>query len=124
MRTLLRAALPIVVFFAGICAAQEVKITLDRPIRHIAGVVQNEKGEPVPNIDVEVFGGQSLIGATKTDSHGKFSADKFEPGEYEVWFTYKPHPVFHDMEYKLKIDPKGSKEPWVVVLRPLSAPSE
>lgn len=104
---------------ALICAAQEVHVTLDHPIRHIAGVVQNEKGDPVPNIDVEVFGGRNLIGATKTDSHGKFSTDRFEPGDYEVWFTYKPHPVFHDVIYKLKIDPKGSKEPLIVKLQPL-----
>ena len=96
------------------CAAQ-VKVTLDHSIRKIAGVVQRENGDPLPNIDVEVFGGQSLVGNTKSDSHGKFSVP-LPSGEYEVWFTYKPHPVFKDVIYKVMLSGKGSKEPWIVKL--------
>ena len=94
------------------CSAQ-MKLTLDHPIRKIAGVVQRESGETLPNIDVEVFGGRSLIDATKSDSHGKFSVS-VPNGEYEVWFTYKPHPVFKDVQYKVVVNGKGSKETWVV----------
>ena len=111
-------------FLSVVCVAQQ-PVPLDHSIRHISGVVQRENGETIPNIDVEVFGGRNLEAAAKTDSKGKFKTDSVEPGEYEVWFTYKPHPVFHDAEFKVKIDPKGSKEPWIVVLKPLSAsPSE
>lgn len=99
-------------------APSQTKLTLDHPIRKIAGVVQRENGEPLPNIDVEVFGGQSLVGNTKSDSHGKFSVP-LPNGEYEVWFTYKPHPVFKDVIYKVVLSGKGSKEVWVVKLPPL-----
>jgi hypothetical protein len=94
----------------------QMQVTLDHPVRRIEGVVQNEKGEPLPNIDVEVFGGRSLIGTAKSDSHGKFKTDSFEPGEYEVWFTYKPHPVFKDVIYKIRVNAKGSKEPIVITM--------
>lgn len=124
MRPFRQAATFCVIFLSVVCLAQK-PVPLDHPIRHISGVVQRENGEPLPNIDVEVFGGRSLVAAVKTDSKGKFKTDNLESGEYEVWFTYKPHPVFHDAEFKVLIDPKGSKEPWVVVLKPLSAaPSE
>jgi hypothetical protein len=104
---------------AALCVAQE-QVALDHPVRRIAGVVQKANGDPVPNIDVEVFGGRSMVANTKTDSHGKFATDRLEGGEYEVWFTYKPHPVFKDVVYKVTIDAKGSKEPMVVKLAPLS----
>jgi len=103
------------IFAAAFCAAQET-VKLDHPVRHIAGVVQNDKGEPVPNIDVEVYGGRSIVAVAKSDSHGKFKTDSLEAGDYEVWFTYKPHPVFKDVIYKVTIDSKGSKEPMVVKL--------
>ena len=110
----------ILTFLLTCCAVAgaQVKATLDHPIRKIAGVVQRENGEPLPNIDVEVFGGQSLVGNTKTDSHGKFSVP-LQNGEYEVWFTYKPHPVFKDLIYRVVVSGKGSKEAWVVKLPPL-----
>jgi hypothetical protein len=95
-----------------------VKETLDHPIKKISGVVQRENGEPLPNIDVEVFGGESLIDATKSNGHGKFSVS-VPNGEYEVWFTYKPHPVFKDLQYKVVVSGKGSKEQWVVKMPPL-----
>lgn len=105
-----------ITFLAGmLCSAQE-NVKLDHAVRHISGVVQRESGEPVPNIDVEVYGGRSIIAVAKTDSHGKFKTDSVEPGEYEVWFTYKPHPAFKDVIYKLTVDPKGSKEPIIVKL--------
>ena len=118
MRMLLAIAFMFAISAAIPCAAQ-VQVKLDHPIRHIAGVVQKPNGDPAPNIDVEVFGGRSLIANSKTDSHGKFSTDGMEPGEYEVWFTYKPHPVFKDVIYKIIINPKGAKEPIVVKLQPL-----
>jgi hypothetical protein len=118
MKLIHRFALTFAFFAAVSCFAQE-QIKLDHPVRRIAGVVERENGEGVPNIDVEVFGGRSLIATAKTDGKGKFSTDHVEPGEYEVWFTYKPHPVFKDVIYKLTIDPKGSKEPIVVKLHPL-----
>jgi hypothetical protein len=118
MRSLLVIALFVAAYAAVPCAAQ-VQVKIDHPIRHIAGLVQKPNGDPAPNIDVEVFGGRSLIANAKTDSHGKFSTDGVEPGEYEVWFTYKPHPVFKDVIYKLTINSKGSKEPIVVKLQPL-----
>lgn len=108
-----------IAFSAALCVAQE-QVKLDHPIKRIQGVVQRENGEPEPNIDVEVFGGRSLVANTKTDSHGKFAADRLEPGEYEVWFTYKPHPVFKDVVYRVTIDAKGSREAMVVKLEPLS----
>jgi hypothetical protein len=117
MRTLTHFA--VVILLAALCAAQE-QVTLDHPVRRIAGVVQKANSEPVPNIDIEIFGGRSMVANTKTDSHGKFSADRLEAGEYEVWFTYKPHPVFKDVVYKVTIDAKGSKEAIVVKLAPLS----
>lgn len=102
------------------CAAQEpVQVTLDHSVRRIAGVVRKEDGATVPNIDVEVFGGGSIVSATKTDSHGKFSADSLEPGDYEVWFTYKSRQVFYDAVYKVTVAAKGSKEPIVVKLKSL-----
>lgn len=118
MRLIYRIALALVLFAAIGCFAQE-QLKLDHPVRRIAGVVQRENGEGVPNIDVEVFGGRSLIATAKTDSKGKFSTDHMEPGDYEVWFTYKPHPVFKDVIYKITVDPKGSKEPIVVKLQQL-----
>lgn len=108
-----------VMFSAALCAAQD-QVKLDHPVRRIAGVVQKANGDPVPNIDIEVFGGRSMVANTKTDSHGKFAADRLEAGEYEVWFTYKPHPVFKDVIYQVTIAAKGSKEPIVVKLVPLS----
>ena len=107
----------IVVFllFLAVSAFPQRQVTLDHPTRHIAGVVQKENGEPLPNIDVEVFGGRSMIANTKTDSHGKFSLS-VEDGTYEVWFTYKPHPVFKDVIYKWTVKSKGSKGPVMVTL--------
>ena len=105
-------------FFAVATFAQQ-PVKLDHSLKRIQGVVQRENGEPIPNIDVEVYGGRSLVAVAKTDSKGKFKADSLEPGEYEVWFLYKPRPVFHDAEYKVTVDAKGSKEAWVVVLKPL-----
>jgi hypothetical protein len=120
MRTLFRATIAGAMLTVSFGWAQQ-PVKLDHSIRRITGVVQNARGETVPNIDVEVFGGQNLIAAARTDSHGKFQTDQLESGEYEVWFTYKPHPVFHDAEYKVTVDPKGSKDPWIVKLQPLSA---
>jgi Carboxypeptidase regulatory-like domain len=95
-------------------------VRLDHPIRHVQGVVQRESGEAIPNIDVEVYGGRSLVAVAKTDSKGKFKTDSLEPGEYEVWFLYKSRPVFHDAQFKVTVDAKkGSKDPWIVVLKPL-----
>jgi Carboxypeptidase regulatory-like domain len=128
MRFLFRAAVAIAIF-ATFTLAQEDAITskIDHPIRHVSGVVQKAGGEGVPNIDVEVFTavGHSIVASTKTDGHGKFSTEKVDPGEYEVWFTYKPHPVFKDVMYKVTVDPKGSKEPLVVKLQslPSAAPT-
>jgi hypothetical protein len=113
MRLLIRVAILPAIFAALFCAAQE-QVKLDHPVKHIAGVVQRVDGEPLPNIDVEVFAGRVIVAATKTNSHGKFSTDSLEAGDYEVWFTYKPHPVFKDVIYKLTVSPKGSKEPIVV----------
>jgi hypothetical protein len=116
MKRLLSASL-FVMSCCAIAFAQE-KLVLDHPIKKIAGVVQRESGETLPNIDVEVFGGQSLIDATKSNSHGKFSIS-VPNGEYEVWFTYKPHPVFKDVQYKVVVSGKGAKETWVVKMPPL-----
>ncbi len=99
-------------------------VTLGHPIRHIQGVVQRENGEPIPNIDVEVYGGRSLIAVGKTDSKGKFKTDSVEPGEYEVWFLYKSRPVFEDAQYKVVVDPKASKDPWIVVLKSRGSSSD
>lgn len=117
MRTFLGIALAWAAWASGAQAQEQIR--LDHPVRRITGVVQKANGETVPNIDIEVFAGQSLIAATKTNSHGKFAAEAVEPGAYEVWFTYKPHPVFKDLILKVTVDPKGSKEPIVVKLSPL-----
>ena len=113
MRAIRQFAIVAFALATAFCAAQE-QIKLDHPVKHIAGVVQNADGEPLPNIDVEVFAGRVIVAATKTNSRGKFSTDSLEAGDYEVWFTYKPHPVFKDVIYKLTVSPKGSKEPIVV----------
>ncbi|ABF39057.1 hypothetical protein Acid345_0052 [Candidatus Koribacter versatilis Ellin345] len=105
--------------FATLIAFAQQPVKIDHSLKRIQGVVQRENGEPIPNIDVEVYGGRSLVAATKTDSKGKFKADSLEPGEYEVWFLYKPRPVFHDAEYNVTVDAKGPKDAWVVVLKPL-----
>ena len=94
-------------------------VRLDHPIHRIQGVVQRENGEPLPNIDVEVYGGKSLVAVARTDSKGKFKTDSVPPGEYEVEFSYKSRPVFQDAIFQVTVDPKGSKEPWVVVLKKL-----
>ncbi|HEY3928539.1 MAG TPA: carboxypeptidase-like regulatory domain-containing protein [Candidatus Koribacter sp.] len=118
----MRIACSITVFllaFAATLFAQK-PITLDHPVKKIAGVVQRESGEPLPNIDVEVYGGRSLVSATKTDSHGKFSVSDIPPGDYDVLFSYKPHPVFNDVTLRLTLDRKGSKEPLIVKMPELS----
>ncbi len=107
------------VLFSTLLAWAQQPVKLDHSLRRIQGVVQRENGEPLPNIDVGVYGGRSLVAVARTDSKGKFKTDSLEPGEYEVWFVYKSRPVFHDAEYKVTVDPKGSKEAWVVVLKPL-----
>lgn len=109
----------VILSFLSLGSFAQEKVTLDHPVKKIAGVVERENGEPLPNIDVEVFGGQAMIANTKTNSHGKFSVGELEPGQYEVWFTYKPHPVFKDVIYKITVDRKGSKEPIVIKLPPM-----
>jgi hypothetical protein len=73
MRLLIRVAILPAIFAALFCAAQE-QVKLDHPVKHIAGVVQRVDGEPLPNIDVEVFAGRVIVAATKTNSHGRFGS--------------------------------------------------
>ena len=108
-----------VLAFASLAFPQKPTI-LDHPVKKIAGIVQRESGEPLPNIDVEVYGGRSLLTATKTDSHGKFSVNDVPPGDYDVVFSYKPHPVFNDVTLRLTLDRKGSKDPLIVKMPELS----
>ena len=115
----MRRILFAIVLFVPLIALAQQPVKLDHSLKRIQGVVQRENGEPIPNIDVEVYGGRSLVAVGKTDSKGKFKTDSLEPGEYEVWFLYKPRPVFHDAEYRVTVDAKGSKDAWVVVLKPL-----
>jgi protocatechuate 3,4-dioxygenase beta subunit len=72
----------------------------------VSGVVQNEKGDPVPTSQITLLpdplreGRFDLFRRTSADQHGHFTLTGIPPGEYKLWASEDPEGAFDSESLK------------------------
>lgn len=70
--------------------AQELLITLPAPtLARVRGLVIDERGEPLPNVDVYVLGHEVRVGLDTNRTDGSFEFGPFPAGEYRLLLLHQ-----------------------------------
>ena len=88
-------------------ARETVQIEEPQPAQRVEGVVLDPSGAPIPDMTVtdRTENWDSILRSTVTDSKGRFHFSR-QKGK-SVYYLYFYHPLFNELELKLKIDKKA-----------------